>query len=120
MSYPVVTRRTALGVFSVGLATVALGGCVDSVRQLLPSTAEPKYGGTLRSGQVGDLANIDGHYGTSFVTNTVWPAYDRLTAYDDTLQPRPMLAESWDVSPDSKQIVLHLRKGVQFHNWRLA
>ena len=69
-------------------------------------------------GQVGDLANVDGHYGTSFVTNTVWPAYDRLTAYNDKLQPQPLLAESWDVSSDAKQIKLNLRKGVQFHDGR--
>jgi peptide/nickel transport system substrate-binding protein len=114
----VVTRRTALGVVGAGLASLALSGCVDTVRQLVPSTPEPKSGGTLRTSQVGDLANIDGHYGTSFVTNTVWPAYDRLTAYDDKLQPQPMLAESWEVSHDAKQIVLHVRKGVQFHTGR--
>ena len=29
-----------------------------------------------------------------------------------------MLAESWDVSTDFKQIKLNLRKGVQFHSGR--
>ena len=45
-------------------------------------------------------------------------AFDRLTAYDEKLQPQPMLAESWDVSTDFKQIKLNLRKGVQFHTGR--
>src|SRR5947209_1035766 len=41
-----------------------------------------------------------------------------LIEYDNKLQPQPMLAESWDVSKDFKQIKLNLRKGVQFHSGR--
>ena len=44
--------------------------------------------------------------------------YDRLTAYDEKLQPQPMLAESWDLSTDAKQIKFNLRKGVQYHSGR--
>ena len=43
---------------------------------------------------------------------------DRLTEYDDNGQPQPRLAQSWDASGDYKQITLHLRQGVQFHNGR--
>ena len=78
--------------------------------------AQPKSGGTLRVGQVGDIARIDGHLVNAI--DTAWIAFDRLTAYDEKLQPQPMLAESWDVSSDFKQIKLNLRKGVQFHTGR--
>ena len=44
--------------------------------------------------------------------------YDTLTAYDNQRKPMPMLAESWDVAPDTMRIQLNLRKGVQFHNGR--
>jgi peptide/nickel transport system substrate-binding protein len=44
--------------------------------------------------------------------------YDRLTVYDDQLKPQPMLAESWDISTDARQIKFNLRKGVQFHSGR--
>src|SRR5216684_7117610 len=44
--------------------------------------------------------------------------YDRLTVYDDALKPQPMLAESWEVSSDARQVKLNLRKGVQFHSGR--
>ena len=115
-----ITRRAALRILGVGATTAVMAACVPPPQQR-PTSApaeQAKPGGILRTGQVGDLANVDGHYGTSFVTNTVWPAYDRLTAYNDKLQPQPLLAESWDVSSDAKQIKLNLRKGVQFHDGR--
>jgi peptide/nickel transport system substrate-binding protein len=77
---------------------------------------QPKSGGTLRVGQVGDIARLDGQLVNA--VDTTWMAFDRLTTYDEKLQPQPMLAESWDVSSDYKQIKLNLRKGVQFHTGR--
>ncbi len=42
--------------------------------------------------------------------------WETLTEIDDTLTPRPQLAESWEVSRDGKQWLLHLRKDVRFHD----
>jgi peptide/nickel transport system substrate-binding protein len=80
--------------------------------------AQPKSGGVLRSSQVGDPQSVDGHQFTPLTQDTMWLAYDRLLTYDDKLQPQPQLAESWEVSTDTKQIKLNLRKGAQFHNGR--
>ena len=56
-----------------------------------------------------------------------WNVYDRLvshgtktmangaTGYDVTVM-KPELAESWDISPDRKTIVFHLRKNATFHD----
>ncbi|MCG8565490.1 MAG: ABC transporter substrate-binding protein [Desulfobacterales bacterium] len=42
--------------------------------------------------------------------------YDGLVTYKEgTFEVIPQLAESWDQSPDGKEIVFHLKKGVQFH-----
>ncbi len=79
--------------------------------------ATPTSGGTLRFGQIGDLVNLDPHFNQGSSENT-WLPYDRLTTYDLSFQPQPMLAESWDVSSDAKQVKLNLRKGVQFHSGR--
>ncbi len=57
-------------------------------------------------------------YSQGGVYQTSWLVYDRLTAYDNNLQPQPMLAESWDIAPDYKQIRLNLRKGVLYHTGR--
>jgi peptide/nickel transport system substrate-binding protein len=82
--------------------------------------APAKMGGTLRIATTADFGarGIDPHSISPTSFDTVWTVYDTLTKYDQKLQPQPMLAESWDVSSDFKQIKLNLRKGVQFHTGR--
>lgn len=81
-------------------------------------TVTPKPGGTLIWAIGSDIANLDGHLLTSTNYETVFRAYDRLTALDQQGQPQPQLAESWELSSDAKQLKLNLRKGVQFHTGR--
>jgi peptide/nickel transport system substrate-binding protein len=83
-----------------------------------PAAAQPKSGGTLRVGAVGDVAAIDAQSWGPRNGFSVFMAYDTLTTYDLDLKPQPQLAESWEQSGDGKQLTLHLRKGVQFHSGR--
>jgi hypothetical protein len=46
----------------------------------MPLTPAVKAGGTIRTGQVGDIANLDGHYSNQLSNNTVQLAYDKLVA----------------------------------------
>ena len=78
----------------------------------------PKTGGTLRVAIGADPASLDGHLFAAGRFDTTWLIYDRLTEYDLSLKPQPMLAESWDVSSDYKSIKLNLRQGVTFHDGR--
>jgi len=81
-----------------------------------PAAAQPKSGGTLRWGLLGNIVTLDGHnYGG---TAHIFHVFDRLIVLDDQLKWQPRLAESWDVNNDYTQIKLNLRKGVQFHNGR--
>jgi peptide/nickel transport system substrate-binding protein len=107
-----------------GQATSAAGAATAQATTVLAApaatpkpAAAPKGGGTLRFGQIGDLVNLDPHFNQGSSENT-WLPYDRLTTYDLSFQPHPMLAESWDVSSDARQVKLNLRKGVQFHSGR--
>ena len=51
---------------------------------------------------------------------TVGPLYETLAEFDSETHPRytlkPLLAESWEESPDHLSITVRLRKGVRFHN----
>jgi peptide/nickel transport system substrate-binding protein len=140
----VVSRRTALRLLAVGLGGLLTATCAPSAPTSTtpaatpapPTTAttvastgatvstpssaasQPRSGGTIRTGQVGDIANLDGHYANQLSATTVQLAYEKLVVYDTNLQPQPVLAESWDISSDSKTFKFNLRKGVQFHNGR--
>ena len=57
----------------------------------------------------------------------VWQIYDRLVTHGTKMMPsghltydvsvmKPELAESWDIAPDRKAIVFHLRKDATFHD----
>ncbi|HEU0166328.1 MAG TPA: ABC transporter substrate-binding protein, partial [Chloroflexota bacterium] len=64
-----------------------------------------------------EITDLDPHRKVG--NDAIWVGvFERLTQYDTNLKPHPMLAESWDVSPDYKQITVHLRKGVTWHTGR--
>ena len=42
--------------------------------------------------------------------------YEGLFGFNEKLELRPVLAESYDVSPDGLVYTFHLRKGVKFHD----
>src|SRR5690242_6955241 len=81
------------------------GGTPASASAVKPAAEQPKRGGTLRVAMA-EPNPLDGHVISPNVFDSVWMAYDTLTAYDDQLKPQPMLAESWDVSSDFKQVKL--------------
>ena len=76
----------------------------------------PKAGGSIVTGQVGDLITTDGAFYSPVTNNTTGQVCDELIDYDTNLKVIPRLAESWDLSADNKTIKLNLRKGVTFHN----
>jgi peptide/nickel transport system substrate-binding protein len=79
--------------------------------------SQPRSGGTLRAAITSDIAGLEPHISPPNAFETVWLVYDRLTAYDDKLNPQPALAESWETG-DFTSIKLNLRPGVQFHSGR--
>jgi peptide/nickel transport system substrate-binding protein len=130
-----ISRRTALTLVASGLGTVALAACAPAPSASSPAAtvstpaapvagqqpggtpaaadSTPKSGGTLRYGATDDVNRLDPHFRLGDV---YYGVYDLLTQYDLNHNVQPMLAESWDVSPDFTTITFHLRKGVQFHN----
>jgi peptide/nickel transport system substrate-binding protein len=77
---------------------------------------QPRSGGILRQGNLGDLPTLDGNFLNG--QSTIYPVWDRLVELDPQLNPRGVLAESWDVDEKYTRIALHLHKGVQWHTGR--
>jgi ABC-type transport system substrate-binding protein len=46
--------------------------------------------------------------------------FDTLLHYNDDFSPKPWVIESWEVSDDKKTYILHIRKGIKFHNGKEA
>ena len=90
-----------------------------SAASTAPVTAprgQPRNGGTLVEGNLGDLPNLDGHWING--QHITYPIFDRLVDLDGSLQPHPALAESWEANPDLSQVTFHLRQGVTWHTGR--
>ncbi|TLS36263.1 ABC transporter substrate-binding protein [Pseudalkalibacillus caeni] len=65
-----------------------------------------------------DIPQLDPHgsaANTSF--RVTYMLYDRLVTYEgSSTEPKPMLAESWDISDDNKTYTFHLREDAKFHD----
>jgi peptide/nickel transport system substrate-binding protein len=107
------TRRNFLKT-TTALAGAALVG--------LPGTAaagkkHPKRGGTLRFGTRDDSNGLDTHRNIIyFVSHPLTGITGGLVDFDDKMQPKPAVAESWEPSSDLKTWTFKLRRGAEYHN----
>jgi peptide/nickel transport system substrate-binding protein len=109
----------ACGGAAQGSPSSGAAGAASAAKPSGSSASEPKLGGTLLVGQVGDLSNADGHSNGLLQNDTSFQAFEPLVVFENgTITPKGVLAESWDLAPDDKQITFHLRKGVQFQTGR--
>jgi peptide/nickel transport system substrate-binding protein len=123
---PVATAQATAGAAQAAAApappTTAAGSTPQATAlsaQSTPTAApQPRSGGTLRVGILGDIPSLDPHQLTPPVPDVTFSVWDRLLEYDSKVTPQPLLAESWDMSSDGKQIKLTLRQGVQYHTGR--
>jgi peptide/nickel transport system substrate-binding protein len=111
------SRREFMGqVSALGLMAAVSPALLASPAQ----AAKPKRGGRLRLGLAGGATtdSMDPATITDIMMQVVNQGQIRntLVEIDDKSQPIPELAESWEASPDAKQWVFKLRKGVEFHN----
>lgn len=68
-------------------------------------------------GMPGDVHSMDPYTLNETINNALNNhLFDTLIETDNNLQPKPGLAESWEVSEDARTWTFHLRKGVVFHN----
>ncbi len=79
-----------------------------------PAPAETKV---LRVVPQSDIVLLDPVFGTASISNIAgMMVYESLFSWDSQLQPRPQMAESWDVSADGLTWHFTLRPGLRFHD----
>ncbi|MFM9587314.1 ABC transporter substrate-binding protein, partial [Streptomyces caniscabiei] len=78
---------------------------------------EPKRGGTLVMGQSVPTSIFNNAIASG--TGVMVPGAQLFASplmHDDNWNPRPYLAESWEISPDALSVTLRLRKDALFHD----
>lgn len=107
-----VTRRALLA----GVATAA---CLPAL-PTIAATAAPKQGGSMTIAYKDDVATLDPAIGYDWQNwALIKSMFNGLMDYvPGTATLRPMLAESYTVSPDGLTYTFKLRPGVKFHNGR--
>lgn len=77
----------------------------------------PQKDVTIRIALNADPPKLDPHQSTALVDRQVFQSlFDKLVDFDKDLNIVPMLAESWDISPDGLVYTFTLRQGVKFHD----
>lgn len=98
-------RRFMLGAIALSLSGVlAVAGCTSAVDQAATEagSAEVTEGGVLRIGDGGDLVPASFYSGALAAATITGLVYDTLVSYPpEGLEPEPVLAESWEISPDA-------------------
>ncbi len=79
---------------------------------------QPRKGGVLKIGNLGEPPSLDPHWGTQTITEVLSNhLYESLYSLDASYRPIPMLAEALpQVSPDGLTYTIKLRQGIKFHN----
>ena len=97
--------------------TMAMSAGVALALAWTSTTPAVAGGGVLRARFNADIRSTDP--GTNRDANTdgvMGHVVEGLVAFREDTSIGPMLADSWEISPDDKTYTVHLRKGVKFHN----
>ncbi len=97
----------------------AVEAYMAEARAAHPTPDDPRYGGTVVLGNIGEIAGGMNAAVTSDYTATQHQQFVNLMTlvdYDEEANPRPYLAESWEVSPDGLSITFRLRSDVFWHD----
>ncbi|MDK2877346.1 MAG: peptide/nickel transport system substrate-binding protein [Thermoanaerobacteraceae bacterium] len=79
-----------------------------------PAAEAPKN--ILRMAIMSNPPKLDPVFATDTSSSRIiYQIFETLVDYDKDGNVQPLLAESWDISPDKKTYTFHLRKGVHFH-----
>ncbi len=102
-------RRSLLktGASAAAMATLPLAASAQSRKDslVLGMALEPAPGLDPTGGAAQSISEI-----------TLYNVYETLAKINEDGSVSPLLAESWEVSPDLKSYTFKLRKGVKFHN----
>lgn len=110
-----IRRRALLGAAASPALGVALGsGARDAKAQ---GAEGPRRGGTLTAALQNDAKSLDPAFQINFSERQpLYLVFNTLVGLAPDFTIVPELAERWETGADGRQLVLHLRGGVRFHD----
>ncbi|MBM4183278.1 MAG: hypothetical protein FJ207_03530 [Gemmatimonadetes bacterium] len=92
---------------------------MEQARSQHPTPSDPRYGGTVVIGSIGEVADglnsaISADH--SSTQHQQFVGLMTLVNYDAQLNAQPYLAESWEISEDGRAITFHIRQDVYWHD----
>jgi peptide/nickel transport system substrate-binding protein len=97
----------------------AVAAFMEEAREEHPVPDDPRYGGTVVLGNYGEIADgMNVAVSTDYVAAQHQQFVNLMTLidYDEATEPRPYLAESWEVAEDNASVTFHLRRDVRWHD----
>ena len=77
----------------------------------------PHFGGTLRVVSQFGVDSLDPAFTEAYTATTASShIFETPLGWNSSLEVKPRVAESWDLSPDGLTYTFHLRDGLKFHN----
>ncbi len=110
-------RGIALGMTPRALGAVLVSAGVAVPGSIAAAAAMQEAGGTMAFAVSSDPETLDPHITSNGAAWEVFnQIYSSLIYKDLDLTYKGLLAESWDVSEDNKEITFKLREGITFHD----
>ncbi len=97
----------------------AVDAWLQEARARHPAPDDPRYGGTVVVGTIGELADgMNAAVSSDYAATQHQQFVNLMTLidYDEHANPRPYLAESWEVNDANTEITFHLRRDVSWHD----
>jgi peptide/nickel transport system substrate-binding protein len=117
--FPLIKKTAGKRVFCLSLGfSLLLPACGRSGgKEGADKGPEGRAPGSLVIAVASEPGTFDLHYAASMVEGWIGNnIYDGLLFFDDEGNIEPLLAESYEISPDGLVYTFRLRKGVKFHN----
>jgi peptide/nickel transport system substrate-binding protein len=92
---------------------------MEQARADHPTPSDPRYGGTVVVGAFGEIADgMNSGISTDYTATQHHQFVNLMTLidYDEQANPRPYLAESWEVAEDGRSVTFHIRQDVYWHD----
>jgi len=102
-----------------GLTVLMVLGLTSVAHKSVVAAEQPDKGGTVIWAVHEGMPSFDIHFETTYIAaQPIGPLFNGLLTFDvyNNEQIVGDLAERWEVTPDGKQVIFALRKGVKFHD----